>query len=515
MTLSLLPQTPTLEPRPGPTLRPSVERPYRIRTLDLTRFRERVLDALRTPASASTPATRYFDSVLCFGDSDWWYHNRGHADMQFIRRFSRRCPVLYVNSLGMGTPSLSEGRMFYRRVIRKARSVARYYRDGGEGFPVLSPLFFPVYEGRKGEWMARALALQLQGVMRAAGMRRPLLWVACPSAACVLDRIDNAGVAHQLSDCYAALNTERAAAALDMEAAVATRADVVVCSSRRLQEHAVRRYGKGEYVDHGVDYDHFAAAADAGDTPRELAGLKAPIVGFFGNVDGNTVDLALLKDVIRARPQYHFVFVGPMASDYECLRDFPNVTAVPKQPYHAVARYGAAFDVCLMPWRQCEWIEHCNPVKLKEYLSLGKPVVSTPFPELLGYAEFCYQARTPAEFAAAIDRAWREDSPDRRQARQRFVARHTWDAKFEQVIELLEERGIELGSSASPACEAEGERGRGGEGERGRQRHYSNAVERVVANPQSAIRNPPFSPSPPRPLSPSPHRRCHTRMSTY
>lgn len=38
--------------------------------------------------------TTDFDSVLCFGDSDWWYHNRGHADMQFMRRFARHWPVL-------------------------------------------------------------------------------------------------------------------------------------------------------------------------------------------------------------------------------------------------------------------------------------------------------------------------------------------------------------------------------------------------------------------------------------
>ncbi|MBI1826297.1 MAG: hypothetical protein HY287_02945 [Planctomycetes bacterium] len=52
---------------------------------------------------------RIFDSVLCFGDSDWWYHNRGHADMQFMRRFARLCPTVYVNSLGVGMPKVAEG----------------------------------------------------------------------------------------------------------------------------------------------------------------------------------------------------------------------------------------------------------------------------------------------------------------------------------------------------------------------------------------------------------------------
>ena len=91
---------------------------------------------------------RTFDSVLCFGDSDWWYHNRGHADMQFMRRFAKRWPTLYVNSLGVRMPTVSQGRMFFRRVARKVKSFARFYRGSGEGFGVLSPLYVPLRRGR-------------------------------------------------------------------------------------------------------------------------------------------------------------------------------------------------------------------------------------------------------------------------------------------------------------------------------------------------------------------------------
>lgn len=395
------------------------------------------------PVAAQT-AVRRFDSVLCFGDSDWWYHNRGHADMQFMRRFAKRCGVLYVNSLGLRAPSVSEGRMFLRRVVRKLGSFARFLRDGGEGFSVLSPVFAPIFDGLAGVAVREALRWQLVSVLRWLGMRRPLIWVACPTAALVIDRLPGAGVVYQLSDCYGSLQGGPAQAALRMEQRVACRADLTICSSERLLERARRLYGQGEYVDHGVDFELFDSAGDKNDIPQELAGVAHPIVGFFGNIDGNTIDRALLEEVIRIRPQYRFVLVGSMSGEFETLKRLPNVIAIPRQPYQRIPEFGAVFDVCIMPWLRNEWIEHCNPVKLKEYLALGKPVVSTPFPELRRTAALCIEAVGAEAFAAAIDQALREDNESDRDKRRTWASGNTWDAKFNQVVELLKARGIQF-----------------------------------------------------------------------
>lgn len=389
---------------------------------------------------------RTFDSVLCFGDSDWWYHNRGHADMQFMRRFAKRWPALYVNSLGVQMPAARQGRMFLRRVARKMKSFARFYRDSGEGFGVLSPLYVPLRRGLLAGVARSALTFQLKSVLRARGMRRPLIWVACPTAADVVDRLPSAGVVFQLSDFYGALFSEDSGSVDDtacaQERRISERADLIVCASDRLYERARERFGHAEYVDHGVDFDLFDAAAKRGCRPREFEAVREPLIGFFGNLDGNTVDRVLLDRVIEMRPQYRFALVGPMAADFEPLRERANVIAVGQQPYREIPRYGAAFDVCLMPWLQNEWIEHCNPIKLKEYLALGKPVVSTPFPELRRCASLCYTGGDAEAFAQAIDRALAEDTPHRRQARRDWACQNTWDAKFDRVLDLLKSRGI-------------------------------------------------------------------------
>ncbi len=80
-----------------------------------------------------------------------------------------------------------------------------------------------------------------------------------------------------------------------------------------------------------------------------------------------------------------------------------------KKPYEKIPHYGKCFDVAIMPWRQNRWIELCNPIKLKEYLALGKPVVSTSFPELQNYLDVTYTAKTPEEFVRCIKKALAEE----------------------------------------------------------------------------------------------------------
>jgi glycosyltransferase involved in cell wall biosynthesis len=105
-----------------------------------------------------------------------------------------------------------------------------------------------------------------------------------------------------------------------------------------------------------------------------------------------------------------------------------------------VEKYMAACDVLIMPWNRSEWIQACNPVKLKEYLAVGRPVVSTPFPELRSYEGLVAVADTPEAFAAAIQRAL--SSPPEPEALRARVRTETWSARAARLLDLLVERGL-------------------------------------------------------------------------
>ena len=83
--------------------------------------------------------------VLCFGGEDWWYHNRGHIDMQLMRRFAALGTTLYINSMVMQKPKFSQGRAFVRKAVRKAKSIFNGLKKTDADLWVYSPFFLPVH----------------------------------------------------------------------------------------------------------------------------------------------------------------------------------------------------------------------------------------------------------------------------------------------------------------------------------------------------------------------------------
>jgi hypothetical protein len=74
-----------------------------------------------------------------------------------------------------------------------------------------------------------------------------------------------------------------------------------------------------------------------------------------------------------------------------------------------------------------------NPIKLREYLSAGLPVVSVALPEVRPYASYCAIAHSYEEFEAAVEDALRTDSPQRRRERSDAMRGETWQARVADV----------------------------------------------------------------------------------
>jgi glycosyltransferase involved in cell wall biosynthesis len=214
-------------------------------------------------------------------------------------------------------------------------------------------------------------------------------------------------------------------------------ADLTIFVNSKLHEQEAGQCKKALYLDHGVDFELFAGAAEDKTIPGELRGVPRPIVGFFGGIDGHTFDLGFVEQVVDLVPEASFVFVGNSSLDCSSLAARKNVLMVGQQPYQRIAHFGKCFDAAIMPWQQNRWIEVCNPIKLKEYLALGKPVISTPFPELDSYRDVVYEATLARDFAGCIVQALEQDSAEKIMARQRKVENSSWDSKAQIVLDEL------------------------------------------------------------------------------
>ncbi len=386
---------------------------------------------------------RTFDGVVCFGGEDWWYHNRAHFDMQMMRELSRAVPVLYVNSIGMRMPTPGEGAMFLRRMRRKLASLSRGLVHVRPGFSVLSPFVIP---GRRGMALTRTLLpRQIRRAAARIGIRKPLVWIACPPGIEAASALDAAGLVYQRTDRFETYEGVDRPLIEGFDAAARQAADLVVYCSRHLYDAEAHRSRAAEYVDHGVDFSLFVAAGDdpgAFDSaaPARLASLPRPRVGFVGDLDAAVFDAELQLEVARRAPDVTFVLVGGCTLPEGWAASAPNIVLVGRVPYEEVPRHMAACDVLSMPWHRSEWIEACNPIKLKEYLATGRPVLSTPFPELANYAGLVEVGADADSYLAALRGILRE--PGDNTPRRARVASASWGSRAQRVLERLAAAGV-------------------------------------------------------------------------
>lgn len=393
------------------------------------------------------------DGVVCFAGVDWWYHNRGHSECQIMRRLATSHKVLWINSIGMRMPRPGATELPLHRYARKLRSTLKGLRRDPSGMWVYSPLFVPRYTERALAWNGRLLAAQVSLLRRWLGIERPSVWVTVPTAGPALARGSWQQVVFNRSDDFSAFPEVTSPVIARLERELLARADRVLYVNRLLYERERGEIRRADLIDHGVDFEHFTGARPMAseppkEAPPELRGLPRPIVGFYGALDDYTIDLDLMIATARALGRGTLLVIGPRAMAIDRLLAEPNVVYLGPIAYERLPAYAAQFDVGIMPWLRNEWIEGCNPIKLKEYLALGFPVVTTRFPMLAPYEDLVFAAEDPQSFLAQLTRALAATDVEAAHARRERVRDSSWAALSRQAAGWLA-----LGEEPEPCAE--------------------------------------------------------------
>ena len=154
------------------------------------------------------------------------------------------------------------------------------------------------------------------------------------------------------------------------------------------------------------------------------------MIGYFGLIAAWT-DLEMLEAMARQRPEWNLLLVGHAAVDVGNLARLPNVTMVGAQPYESLPGWAKAFDVAIIPYRLNDQVRNANPLKLREYLATGKPVVSVRTPEVERFAPMLHIGEHIPGFISAIDAALREEGVDLRMRRMAAVSDMSWEQRVD------------------------------------------------------------------------------------
>lgn len=314
-------------------------------------------------------------------------------------------------------------------VVDEVDSPQLHRAETTEGVVVLTP----VLPGGLDEAQTAAAQRELlDAYIEERGMKNFCTWYYTPMALRFSGHVSPGVVVY---DCMDELSGFQGAPAalVNEEKRLFERADVVFTGGASLYASKKAQHPNAHLFPSSIDYAHFAAARNGLEDPADQAAIPHPRIGFYGVLD-ERLDRDLLAAAAAARPEWHFILIGPVVKIRE--EDLPrgaNLHYLGCKAYGELPAYLSNWDVATLPFARNNSTRFISPTKTPEYLAGGKPVVSTPIADVVTpYAELklVHIGETAEEFVCAIERA-RDGADEDWLARvDAFLAENSWDKTF-------------------------------------------------------------------------------------
>ncbi len=347
---------------------------------------------------------------IVFSD-DWGRHP--FSCQHIMRHFLPHNRLLWVHTIGLRRP-----RLCWYDIKRAAEKICSWVlprprAENGEPPPdnlhILSPVMLPFNTVPGIRAVNRTSVVRaVRRAARGLGMRSPVLLATVPNAADYVGHLGEELVVYYCVDDFTVWpGMNQPALVRELENALLARSDLVVAVSDSLR--VSRRNGRAptRLLTHGVDSEHFDRSGARPPVPPALYGLCGrgrPLIGFYGLIDSH-FDVGLLAGVLDARPGWHILCIGTRRINLSELERRPNFTWLPAMPYAELPLAAAQFDAAIIPYLVNAHTRTANPLKLREYIATGRPVITTPMPEVFRFEGCVRIADGPEAFVAAIEDA--------------------------------------------------------------------------------------------------------------
>lgn len=376
---------------------------------------------------------------LVFSD-DWGGHPS--SAQHLFRRIAGQHRVLWVNTVGMRAPRLSASDL--RKVWRKVGRMLAGRRGGPadaqsppQGLAVCQPPMLPFLRWPGVRRFNRlSVRRTVNRRMRELGMRRPVLVSSVPNASEHLEDLDTAAVVYYCVDDFSQWPGLESDLVRGMEAKLVDRADLLLATSAKLREQLASAGREVRMLPHGVDLDLFGRL-DVAPLPA-LSTIPAPRVGFFGLID-ERLDQDLVAALAARLPALQFVLAGPVVVDTSRLQAVRNVHFTGAVPYTDLPALVQGMQALMLPYLVNDFTATIAPLKFREYLATGLPVVSAPLPEACALEPHVVVARDAQSWAAVLGTSPVEDRSARILRMRELLREDTWDHRAAQLLAACRE----------------------------------------------------------------------------
>lgn len=212
--------------------------------------------------------------------------------------------------------------------------------------------------------------------------------------------------------------------------------NIIFSTSKKLYEMHKNRNKNVFMLQNGADFEHFNRAKEKfSEKPNDLPKDDKPVIGYFGAL-ASWLDWELIDYVAQSHPEYNFVFIGPIYNHIKDMARRGNIFYIGRKDYNLLPMYLQYFDVCIIPFKITSMTQGCDPIKMYEYLSAGKPVVSTDLPEVARYDEILV-AKNKFEFSILLKLALENTDEDKRKRFIEIARDNSWSKRAEYANRVL------------------------------------------------------------------------------
>ncbi len=225
------------------------------------------------------------------------------------------------------------------------------------------------------------------------------------------------------------------------EAELIRKSDIALANSLYFADE-IRIHNSNTFdIETGVNLEIYDSSKNY-EEPEDMKDIPHPIVGYTGALVKIRIDEEFLLHAAVSRPQYSFVLVGPEDGFYKTskLHNLPNVYFLGKKQVEELPAYITAFDVCINPQIVNRITIGNYPLKIDEYLAMGKPVVATRTETMLHiFKNYTYLAECAEKFVSLLDQAMNDvcDSEKRDEA-IRFGRSHSWENSVNKIYNIID-----------------------------------------------------------------------------